>query len=1747
MPRSRACHFLSASLVALSLTALPHPAQSAPENKRCLTRDQLNIEPIFSACPPLIDEASVSDNSFIATLYINGGPSRYTMRWRGQNYFNEDIFEYNEATGLYDGFCATRACSIGPGGWVKMEHWQYFVGTLLADNIGTWTYEELHDDTVFQSRTFEVRELSLSALSGAEQIGIVDQNLPHPLVLKLESFEGAGIGNEVIGWSIDGPRGAKKAAVYGIGSGSETDANGVDDATIHLGSKPGTYTVTLNNRRVTADSAPTFTFTAIDDIRDLDPDQEHPDVEEGVGETRAQQCDSVGNPVTLSLGNKFQREVDLESHGLSPIEFVRYHNSFGFVSKSFASYWTHTYDRYIEIPDDPHHDPVKVVRPDGKKLNFSWAGDGYRAQPGNHSSLEETVVGWRFVDSESSTENFDASGLLVDITDRYGRSQIASYNSRGQLSRIEDNIGGSLDFSYDGSGRLAAVTDQAGRVWSYGYEILGRLARVDNPDGTTREYHYEDLRHAYALTGITGQDGRRYSWYDYDEQGRASASYHVADAGRVDIRYEPNGDRIVLDPLGDATVYQTHIENKRGVLDAISGPICSQGCGQTDTQFSYDADLNVTSKTVYGVTTHYGDYDAKGQPGYVIQAAGTTEEKRIDYEYDPRYLNRVTRITEPSVFSGASRITRRSYDLHGNLVTEDIAGFDPFGQPVSRSVTQTFDGPFGQVSSTDGPRTDVADITSYEYYPETPAEGPNRARLRAVVDPNGIRTRDDIVYSLTGKVLSEVRPNGITVNYEYYPGSDLIRAVTESGAGLFNRTQWEYSPNGDVRRLIIDDEVGDEIITRFIYDGARRLQRIESRVSKGLISTADQWVSYEFDAAGNVIAESWSSSDSPNNDILIERVFDAYDRLETLRQGGISVDFEFNADGTLASRTDGSGKAVTHSYDVFRRLTRTTQVGQYATSFGYDTQGNQTETTNPEGHTTRYLYDDLGNRVRQDSPDTGTTTYSHNGSGQVVGQTDAEGQSSVLTYDAAGRLTDIDRPGSDYDVTYQFDECGNGEGRLCAVMTGWGHLIKYGWNPLGELASVTTDQAQVRYTHGPRNSLTSITYPSGRVVQFDIDGAGLPVQIRLRSGDNSESILVDDIRYSPLGRPIAWRFGNGRQTTIALDSRHRPVGIEVAGLWNWKVTGYDASDNILGLESGAETFAYGYDVLDRLTSAESSSWNIAYTYDGVGNRLSKVTNGRAEMGAYEAGSNRLSGYGARQYTLDRNGNMTAVTVDQVPATTYVYSSHDRLLEIVDENSAATRAAYRYDALGQRVEKATATAVRNYIYGLNGEMLAILDGSGKILHEYVYLDGQPVVDLGEVADGTAPSTAVERIIDNGDASVHGANWQTKSSSAAVNGSYLQNRKRDDRAIYWYIDQPGFAGGSHDVYVKWLQPAGDGSSTTYEVRVAGGTTHRVTIGHEGRAFGDWVYLGNFDFAPAGSGPAQYVGLTGFNNSYGLEGTFLEADAVKVVPTYIPGGTSNLRFIHGDHLGTPQIVTDESGAVIWSARYLPFGEAATDEDSDADGNAYTLDLRFPGQYYDEESGLHYNHFRTYDPTLGRFLESDPIGMEGGPNPFLYAKAHPMRFTDPLGLMVHGEWIETPRFNLHEAGVDDWSFVTPSFSAWGYLRFIRVLGHATGHINVDVRCTENCDEWEIHDRVDVSARGAINLGPNLYALGAGLVTRNPFAGIGANVALGGAALLQAELHFLNLAQQKAGPLISALLTNGPTLICLGSDHDDL
>jgi RHS repeat-associated protein len=145
------------------------------------------------------------------------------------------------------------------------------------------------------------------------------------------------------------------------------------------------------------------------------------------------------------------------------------------------------------------------------------------------------------------------------------------------------------------------------------------------------------------------------------------------------------------------------------------------------------------------------------------------------------------------------------------------------------------------------------------------------------------------------------------------------------------------------------------------------------------------------------------------------------------------------------------------------------------------------------------------------------------------------------------------------------------------------------------------------------------------------------------------------------------------------------------------------------------------------------------------------------------------------------------------------------------------------------------------------------------------------------------------------------------------------------------------------------------------------------------------------------------------YSDEGLIAETDSTGTVTKtygYRPDGTwstnplylkegATTYYLQNDHLGTSQKILSQSGQLVWSARLEAFGNTIVDPSS-----AITNNLRFAGQYYDSETGLHYNLNRYYDPKSGRYLTSDPIGLNGGINTYAYAQSNPLRFTDPLGL---------------------------------------------------------------------------------------------------------------------------------------------------
>lgn len=128
-----------------------------------------------------------------------------------------------------------------------------------------------------------------------------------------------------------------------------------------------------------------------------------------------------------------------------------------------------------------------------------------------------------------------------------------------------------------------------------------------------------------------------------------------------------------------------------------------------------------------------------------------------------------------------------------------------------------------------------------------------------------------------------------------------------------------------------------------------------------------------------------------------------------------------------------------------------------------------------------------------------------------------------------------------------------------------------------------------------------------------------------------------------------------------------------------------------------------------------------------------------------------------------------------------------------------------------------------------------------------------------------------------------------------------------------------------------------------------------------------------------------------------TYVWRDDIPVA--LIVHGGETVLYLETDHLHTPIAARNQAGTVVWKWESDAFGSTPANEDPDGDGMLTTINLRFPGQYYDKESGLHYNHHRYYDPRLGRYLSPDPIGVAGGNNLYAYVDGNPMSKVDPTG----------------------------------------------------------------------------------------------------------------------------------------------------
>jgi RHS repeat-associated protein len=745
--------------------------------------------------------------------------------------------------------------------------------------------------------------------------------------------------------------------------------------------------------------------------------------------------------------------------------------------------------------------------------------------------------------------------------------------------------------------------------------------------------------------------------------------------------------------------------------------------------------------------------------------------------------------------------------------------------------------------------------------------------------------------------------------------------------------------------------------------------------------------------------------------------------------------FKYDGEGKLIETQDPRGKLTNQGYDNLKRLIQiqqpvpTSGAARPTIGFGYDGLDQLIRVTDPRFLATTYTISGLGDTTSQVSPDTGTTGMTYDAAGNLKTRLDARGKTITYSYDAANRLIKIDYPtGIDTVYTYGGATAPAGSRGRLTLITDESGQTAYTYGAFGRLAqkvqtvgTTTPKTFTVAYAYGTTGpstgQLTQLTYPSGNKITYSYDAAGKVVGLTLVPKTGASTPILSAIAYAPFGPPLSWVWGNtsiytrtmdldGRITSYPLGDLATSAGA-AAGVK--RTVAYDPASRITGFthKNGAGVdqpslaHSFTYDDLNRITGWTQGTTTHSYTYDATGNRTTFYA-GANYTNTIAATSNRLTATTgpapAKTNTYDQVGNLKADGT-----ATYVYSDRGRMASATKGGSTTT---YLYNALEQRVSKTGPTAVvptgANYtVYDEAGHLLGEYDASLNPIQETVYLGDLPVAVLKAGAAAATPIT-----VDNTDTAsvtVVGT-WAVSTYSPGYHGTNYRAHAPGAGTESFTWRWTAATTGTHAVYAKWSSAATPNRATNsaFTVTHAGGTA--TVTKDQNQNGGSWQLLGNYSFT---AGTQYTVKLT--QNA----GGYVIADAIQVVPPAAAG--TAVHYVYADQIQTPRTITRASdNKIVWSWNQAdPFGMIGPNENPSALG-IFTYNPRFPGQLRDGETGLHYNWHRSYDPQLGRYVQSDPIGLGDGPNTYAYVGSNPNSYIDPTGQYGWGGLLGGMAFNF-------------------------------------------------------------------------------------------------------------------------------------
>ena len=845
--------------------------------------------------------------------------------------------------------------------------------------------------------------------------------------------------------------------------------------------------------------------------------------------------------------------------------------------------------------------------------------------------------------------------------------------------------------------------------------------------------------------------------------------------------------------------------------------------------------------------------------------------------------------------------------------------------------------------------------TAYEYSNATPS---------AVVEAAGTTLQRRVETDLhpiwnqpTGRRIKNAAGQNVrreTFTYDA-KGALLSAAVQDPSSLLIQTTTMTRDPEGRV--LTLDGprtDVSD--LTTYTYfdaeDPACASAPTTCSFRKGDLKSVTNALGHtthfvRYDGAGRLL----ESRDA--NGLVSSFTYTPRGWLASRTVGGLTTSITYTPVGDVESVTTPDGRSLTYTYDTARRLTAVS-----------DQRGNRIEwTLDNAGNRTAEAVKDASGALRR------TLTQQFNTLGRLSQSANAAGQATLYTQDANGNLDLASDPlnrTTDQDVD-----------ALDRVTK--------------QLRDVAGLNVQTQFGYDALDQLTTVTDPKGLITRYTNDGLGN--LLKLESPDTGTTTYTVDAA----GNRTSQTDARGVTVNYAYDALNRLTGISFPTAALNTTFVYDSAS---GCPAG-ETFALG-----RLSSMVDASGSTRWCYDQLGRltRKTQVTNGRTFTTAYAYDAQgRLSTQTLPSGAIVRfgyaSGEVATVAV-RLPGSSVdlpLINGIERLpfgpvSKLTYGNGRTQTRAYDLDYAIDRITSSEASGwTQDYSVDPVGNITAILGTGANNRFRY---DG---LDRLTHADNTSNVTQRAYPVDG---TGNRTGKKTSASGAVVPYSYEATSHR-------LLDAAG-RGRSYDAVGNPLTIGA--RQLTYDDRsrltvfVNGGTTRRYQYTGQGLRVRKWTSSNT-------SGNTYFV----YNENAQLIGEYdnggkrrQEIIWLGNLPVGVIAGTTAtpvLHYIESDHLGTPRVIVEAArnvGIWRWNQTNDPFGESSPNQNPDGDTTSFTFNLRFAGQYRDSESGWYYNVHRYYDPSIGRYLESDPIGLDGGISTYSYVMSNPLRYVDPLGLKV-------------------------------------------------------------------------------------------------------------------------------------------------